>query len=54
MPRALRMPRMRILPGWLKRHLRAHAPLFVIKPAWLASAEFSASHLLFSPRGKLF
>ena len=48
------MPRMRILLVWLERHLRAHAPLFVIKPAWLASAEFNASHLPFSPWGKLF
>ena len=54
MPSALKMPRMRILLVRLKRHLRAHAPLFVIKPAWLTSAEFNASHLPFSPRGKLF
>ena len=60
------MTQMKTVVVWLKRHLRdyallhaaqaagAAAALFVIKPAWLASAEFNASQLPFSPRFKLF
>ena len=60
------MTKMKTIVFCLPRHVREYAPLhaaqaasaaaalFVIKPAWLASAEFNASHLPFSPRGKLF